>query len=128
MTSNGSRHGIYDEGGTRMLRRMRTGAAVRIWLAEHHIECRSALRRHEQQLPAVAGADDAARQGKPDSPSLFLGRESGLENLVADLARYSRTIVGDSHSYSSFGQRFRGDLDLPITASQRVDGILGQRL
>src|SRR6202171_3173409 len=96
--------------------------------AEDHVEGGSALRRNQQQPSAVAVTDDTARQGKSDPPSLLLGREAGVENLVAYLSRHSRTVVGDAYSYSPLGQGFGGDLHLAVSASQGIDGILGQRL
>src|SRR5438034_957260 len=76
----------------------------------------------------MAVPNDATGEGQSDSPPLFLGRESRVEDLVPNLARDSRPVVRDANAYPALRQRLRRYLDPAVAPRQRVDGVLRQRL
>ena len=76
----------------------------------------------------MAVAHDAASEREADPPPFLLGRESRIEDLIADLARYAGSVVRHANANATLRKCFGGYLHPAVTPRQRIDRILREGL
>src|SRR5687767_14787123 len=72
--------------------------------------------------------DDASSEREADPPPARLRRESGLEDLSAQLARDARSVVGDAQTGAAARSRHGAKADGAASASERIDRVLHEHL